>query len=1143
MPENIVRLDGTQQNYKDDRGGGSTYTSSVIGVVKNNIDETHSGRIQVYISKFGGSDPNDSKNWTTVNYLSPFYGVSGLDSAASTTDGYGKYVGNPQSYGFWGSAPDIGTEVVCTFIEGKLQYGFYIGCVPKTGLLSMTPALGSAESVVPNGSESKAYGGATRLPVTEINNNNPNMANSGTVVTDPKPVHSYQAAILQAQGLLRDNDRGVISSSAQRESPSRVFGISSPGGPIYAGGYTNSTILKAADSADATKLQVIGRTGGHTFVMDDGTFNGKDNLMRMRTSGGHMIMMNDTAQTLFIIHSNGQSWVELGKEGTIDMYSTNSVNIRTQGDLNFHADRNVNIHAKKDLNLYGENVNVEADINLSQRAGADYAQYAVGNYTVKSSADLSLLAGGTGSLAAGDTYINGGKVYLNTGSASTTPAEVPIMPKTNHIDTINSTSKGWMYPSPNALLSITSRAPAHQPWIGSGKGVDVKIESSASSSTPVTTSKVDAINASTSNVPNKPTTPSVTKSVPSLKSSANGLLKGTDVQAFISQQAHSAVNMIPGVKPALAIAGKTIDFAQGAKKLVTQVSQFGPSTASFEPQDSSIDTGSTNAGAVDLLQQSGEYTSPSGSRAAADMLDGPAGLTLEQSCGPGSILKPGSQALVAARIAQGMSQTDALQGLVTGNFGATSVSAVLNSVQTQAMAAASSFNNVAVDLKSAGFLTGQESAGQMGGVVMAASKFGIGQVTGILNSAQGLATGAVGAATGAIGLAGATADKAKDIANSISEGNFAGNLSDTISSGMEGLANSAKAFAGKIGGTLVGLANSLTAPLRSAFNAVEQSYKNLTADTPNVLGKDKTVSSIDLNTAGAKYDSAKAALDLAQSNYDSARFAYRSDPSDENSSILQQAESDWSSAKKAATTASMNFIGDPLSTIGDKISTGFKSLTGSSTSNSQSVIATEAGVNALPGGIESMVSQVNSTGQTAIKSLSSAANQLTQPAKLIGGLVGGTVGSIIGSVGQASAMIAKLQTTLSSLGNASGQIKAAIQASNTFNKTSMISATAQSIDDSRVPHPPSEVSTLDPRLEADSANFDQTQESKANLLKQINAKKEQIDVVISKEKWWILTHLFGNEKTDPDYQQMAAEEGRLRADLTMLEVKYAALIK
>ena len=44
-----------------------------IGIVKNNLDPTRSGRVQVYIPDFGG-DSEDKKNWRTVGYASPFMG-------------------------------------------------------------------------------------------------------------------------------------------------------------------------------------------------------------------------------------------------------------------------------------------------------------------------------------------------------------------------------------------------------------------------------------------------------------------------------------------------------------------------------------------------------------------------------------------------------------------------------------------------------------------------------------------------------------------------------------------------------------------------------------------------------------------------------------------------------------------------------------------------------------------------------------------------------------------------------------------------------------------------------------------------------------------------------------------------------------
>jgi len=73
---------GTASNYESDRGGATLIKEPVVGIVKNNVDPTKSGRIQVYIAKFGSSSPDDSKSWVTVSYLSPFCGISGGGSSA-----------------------------------------------------------------------------------------------------------------------------------------------------------------------------------------------------------------------------------------------------------------------------------------------------------------------------------------------------------------------------------------------------------------------------------------------------------------------------------------------------------------------------------------------------------------------------------------------------------------------------------------------------------------------------------------------------------------------------------------------------------------------------------------------------------------------------------------------------------------------------------------------------------------------------------------------------------------------------------------------------------------------------------------------------------------------------------------------------
>jgi hypothetical protein len=274
--------------------------------------------------------------------------------------------------------------------------------------LHMVPAIGSSEKIITNNnSESQSYGGAPILPVTNINTNNIKTSDDDNFLDLPKPIHSYQASILFKQGIIRDTLRGTITSSANRESPSRVgWGVSTPGRPIYSGGYDDSSIGQAALAGNDESLKVISRRGGHSIVLDDGDLIGRDNLVRIRSSAGHQIMMSDDGQTIFIIHSNGQSWIELGKEGTIDMFNTNSFNVRTQGDINLHADNNINIHAKKKLNIKAEDIYIQSEKSTSHNVGSDYKIQTSGKYSHKISGTMSLQSGGTGSIqSSGVLYI------------------------------------------------------------------------------------------------------------------------------------------------------------------------------------------------------------------------------------------------------------------------------------------------------------------------------------------------------------------------------------------------------------------------------------------------------------------------------------------------------------------------------------------------------------------------------------------------------------------------------------------------------------------------------------------------------------------------------------------------------------------
>jgi hypothetical protein len=768
---------GAPKATKADAGGAALRNLPLFGIVKNNIDPIRSGRLQVYISDLGGSDPNDSTSWSTVSYMSTFYGVT-TPSGANT--GWGEYVKNPHSYGAWNSPPDIGTTVICVFINGDPNYGFWIGCVPDPETLQMIPAIGGTDNIVANAGEAKGLGGAARLPVTNINTNNTGIANSNKFLSEAKPVHSYVASILAQQGLIRDPIRGVIGSSAQRESPSRVgWGVSTPGRPIYEGGFTDETIAEAATSnSKPESLKVVARRGGHTLVMDDGDILGRDQLVRIRSSMGHQILMSDDGQTLFIIHANGQSYIELGKEGTIDMYSTNSFNVRTQGDLNLHADNNININAGKALNISADTIAISSEKETTQKVGTDFSLYASGQYTTKVDGKMSFASAADSSFYSDAiTYFNGSKINLNTGASSLVPQEVKPLPIVAHTDTLNDATKGWAA-APGKLLSIVSRAPAHAPWASANQGVDVKVNNNASAALPAAPSPAVAAANASAGQPTTPVSSSVAATVPPSAAISAALDKNT-TSTMVGQ--------------------------------LSTLASTGPAAAAVKLGAGIVQTATGPVAAIGAMAQS------------------PAQL---EACG---VIKPGAAALINNLVEGGKTiQQACTPNLFTGKDGVSNLASYVNNPVAQVAGAVQTLTQAQSALTQTGLITGKESGTQIAGLVMSAATAGIQNTVNLVSNAAGAIAGAVnGAISNVVGAAtGALNSVLGSAASLVSAGNFAGNLASTVTGGLSGIATSLTGMAkGAIAG-IAGLLDSAKGVAGSAFSAITGAFPTLKAGVP-----------------------------------------------------------------------------------------------------------------------------------------------------------------------------------------------------------------------------------------------------------------------------------------------------------------------
>ena len=727
MAYDVIKPISATKASKPDSGGANVRSVPVFGVVKNNIDPIKSGRLQVYISDYSGDDPDNSDSWITVSFMSPFFGF--VEPTAGD-NGYGSFKANPSSYGIWNSPPDIGTTVICIFINGDMNYGFYIGCVPKPEALHMVPAIGASTYVVPNEGEAQSLGGATQLPVVNMNSNNSGLSDNPNFLNEAKPVHSYVAAVMMQQGIIRDPIRGAISSSSQRESPSRVgWGISTPGRPIYKGGFTDDNIVDAASSNNQSQaMQVVSRRGGHSIVLDDGDIVGKDQLVRIRTALGHQILMSDDGQTLMILHSNGQSYIELGKEGTIDMYSTNSVNIRTQGDLNLHADNNVNIHALNTMNIKAKTLNIESEADTTHRIGENYLISTLGKHSHKVGATMVLQSEDeAGFISSGTTYVNGDKVNINTGLPGELPKDVVSIPINALSDTLSDDVKGFVA-APGKLKSITSRAPAHAPWANAGQGVNVKTSLNASDALPArpgsVVDKTNLVASQTTTGDNQVTTPSIA-AMPNINPISASLDKNTTSALLCTLQDTAANN---------------------------------PLTASVVLQ---------GAGVVE--DAAGTKTAVLGSFAAT-----PTALEI------GNIIKPGSALLVNKLVQQNFDVANALpKNLFTGIKGTTDLNSFVNNSDAQVGAQLAVCQKTQTQFTNMGLISGKESPTVIAGLVTSGVLHGVKETTSVINSAYGPS---VPTATSLLGVA-------NKVMNSISSGNFAARVADTNLNGIGSIVN------------------------------------------------------------------------------------------------------------------------------------------------------------------------------------------------------------------------------------------------------------------------------------------------------------------------------------------------------------------
>ena len=515
----------TSQNITGKRDlGTGIYKAKVI----SHLDPTFMGSLEVTLLREQGNSVGEDQQTYVVNYAAPFFGYTGFEfmgqSSAGSNDPNSQrsttldaYNDTQKSYGMWFVPPDVGVTVLVCFVDGRPDQGYWFGCVPSRFANNMVPGIAGSEQVELDATDKRRMGSSKFLPVAEINRRK----NARDQNIDPdkikKPLHPIAEAFLQ-QGLLDDDVRGTTSSSARREAPSMVFGISTPGPRDKRNGAKKAQIGNR-DSRSPNAVHVS-RLGGTQLVMDDGdeqyvratpasqgpvkyidVLNGTDaatgqkttekgdptipynESFRIRTRTGHQILLHNSEDLIYIGNARGTTWIELTSNGKIDIYAQDSISIHTENDFNFKAGRDFNFEAGRNFNLktggrvhadIGSNLEILVGSNGLITLGGNYDTLVGGNTKLTTAGATHIASGGdnrftTGAnthlASAGRHYETATRIDMNGPVAKVAEIAAQVTPLSVHDNPSVGTSAGWdkKYQA-GSIKSIMKRIPTHEPW-------------------------------------------------------------------------------------------------------------------------------------------------------------------------------------------------------------------------------------------------------------------------------------------------------------------------------------------------------------------------------------------------------------------------------------------------------------------------------------------------------------------------------------------------------------------------------------------------------------------------------------------------------------------------------------------------------
>jgi hypothetical protein len=283
------------------------------------------------------------------------------------------------SYGILGPAPDVGNKVIVAY-TGDYTAGIVLGVLPD--LIRQT-------SNTTGGSVAQTSEGVKAAFEPQVDGSQ-----------EPRPTTPSTALDF----LQDDTIRGP-----QRPNP-RNMGMSDRRG--------NALTLSPGDEEDNTGSGV-----------------------RLKTSQGSQIVMDDRTGTIYINNRSGTSWIEMNNNGDIDIFCQGTFSVNAVGGFNFHTANNFAVQADEAINM------------KSLGGGGIKIQSAEGNIDMNSLLEFRITA-------------QGGQLHVNTGGNILLSSRAQIHLNGPTADRAQTPAIANQLGNKGVTQSISGRVPESEPWRG-----------------------------------------------------------------------------------------------------------------------------------------------------------------------------------------------------------------------------------------------------------------------------------------------------------------------------------------------------------------------------------------------------------------------------------------------------------------------------------------------------------------------------------------------------------------------------------------------------------------------------------------------------------------------------------------------------